>query len=267
MASVVIARTLNDRNNCQFWFSPNGVFFLASDDGLRVQSQAIRPGAVLENSLCRLQVGNAVISGTGNDLKLRIPVEQKRSVGPGLAVYANVLDRAGAASGWQPAAMWSAMVPPPVYPSPFTALVSLCGSNPAWFANFDENPNGPPIRKATMIFNTTPETRNSCVVEYDNTANLFYLLADDGATRIQPGMAPRPNAGRSVQNSQCTLRERGLSRSFANNRLTLGYDVGLNGNYGPRMFIFGKAEDTAGKASQFWPISWIRGQCGSFSPF
>jgi hypothetical protein len=118
-----------------------------------------------------------------------------------------------------------------------------------------------------MIFNPRPETRNSCVVEYDNIADLFYLLADDGATRIQPGLAPRPNAGRSVQNSQCTLRERGLTRALANNRLTLGYDVGLNGNYGPRMFIFGKAEDTAGTASQFWPIGMIRVQCESFSPF
>ncbi len=192
MGSVVITRALRDRNNCQFWFSPNGVFFLAADDGLRIQSQSVAPGAVLENSFCRLQVGNAVISGSGNDLKLRIPVTQKKSVGPGQTVYANILDRSGASSGWQPAALWAALVPPPVYPSPVTTLISLCGSNPAWFANFDQNPNGPAIRKATMIFNPRPETRNSCVVEYDNIADLFYLLADDGATRIQPGLAPGP---------------------------------------------------------------------------
>lgn len=267
MGSVVITRALNDRNNCQFWFSPAGAFFLASDDGLRLKSKSISPGAVLENSFCRLQVGNAVISGSGNDLKLRIPVEQKRSVGPGQTVYANVLDQSGATSGWQPAALWAAMVPPPSYPSPVTTLISFCGADPAWFANFDQDPNGPAIRKATMIFNPRPETRNSCVVEYDNTANLFYLLADDGATRIQPGMAPRPNANRTVRNSQCTLRERGLTRSLTGNRLTLGYDVGLDGNYGPRMFIFGQAEDTTGKASQFWPIGMIRGECALYTPF
>jgi hypothetical protein len=104
------------------------------------------------------------------------------------------------------------------------------------------DPNGwQDLDVVNILINNFLDGRNSCYLAYSRSANVLYLVANDGRTL----MGLPVNGSGSVSNSQCTVNGAGTTASGTGNVLTLAVNLTF-ANYAGNKIVYTAARDLHG---------------------
>jgi hypothetical protein len=140
-----------------------------------------------------------------------------------------------------------------VAPSSGTGLnanLALTYSDPDGFAN---------LTYTYVLINSSLTSQGACYAIYIRTANLIYLLSDDGQTALGP---ITPGAAGTVENSQCTVSGPGSSVSGSGNNLTVTLALVFKSAFSGTKNVYMDAQDAA-SALAGWTNrgTWLRAGC------
>jgi len=125
------------------------------------------------------------------------------------------------------------------------------GTNQPFTATFS-NANGfTNISWAMLLFQSSLTGVNACYVQYNLSANILYLVTDDGAAPLGP---LTPGSAGIVQNSQCLLNGTGTAVSGSGDTLTLTVNLSFSPAFEGPKNVYLSAQDIHGLNNGDWQL-------------
>lgn len=219
---------------------------LHADDGRDVWAKDAGP-AEGENNRCSILKGS-------DQLLRTVPIAFKPSFRGQKNVYARVIDRQGASSGWRFTGTWTAsdeQAPEPVAMKPYLGS----GSRQTFDFEFSDINGSNDIESAEVLIQFGRDIANACSISLDRNAGLLHLIANTGAS--DAGTLKIDTKGDSVQNGQCAVSDAELIPE-SRDALHLGMTVRFDPAFAGRRNIYARVRDQAGLSSPWrWLGSWV----------
>ena len=237
--SILVNGSLAEAGGCYLiYYRSANMLYLANDDGTAWLSPIV-PGSSgsVQNSQCTLQASGSSVSGSGNDLTVRLSLQFRGSFTGSKNVYMEAYD--GKNSGWQQRGVWnipSNAPPAPVSVTPSSGTVS---GQTVTFAFSDSNGYSA-ISSVSILVNGSLASAGGCYLIYYRATNVMYL-ANDAATAWQNPMVLGSSA--SSQNGQCSLQASGSSASGGGNVLTLNLAISFQAAFAGAKNVYMQAYD------------------------
>lgn len=215
-AQVNLHGFLEAENSCYFNYW-NSALFLLNDAGTAFLGPAIpgAPGAVLENNQCRLDVSQATIVRSGNNLTLTVPVTAKVTGLKKHQMY--VQDAGGLSAGWNDHGTWN---PGNVIPTvDSVAPLSYTGTTNTFVYTASDADGFPDLNSFQVVVNDVLSGSGACYLNYLRWQNKLYLMNDAGTQWLGP---ITPGSGDpAIENSKCRVDPGASSASASANTVTL----------------------------------------------
>ena len=209
-------------NACYIVYDRNqGTVQLAWDNVLGSDSKPLSSTAVLQNSQCMVGATSAAFSGLSNILT--VAVTFKGAFSGVKSIYMSAAE-ASSNTGWvQKGAYTVAVGGVPVANS----VVPSAGSGPGQRFSFTISDQGGSgyLKGLEVIFASSFNINNACVLVYDRTANVVSLSYDNpanGSASVAPG------SNTVVSNSQCTLGGANTTLVIGTTSITVTMDLTFN---------------------------------------
>lgn len=203
-----------------------------------------QPG-ILDNGSCSVNAAASSTSASGSTLNLSVALTFYTAFSGDKQVFAEVLDRGGASSGYQQLGSWN--VPPPGTLPP--SVVDLTpnsgnGASQTFTARFSDGNGGGDIVRASILVGASAAA--SCMVEIRPAARQVFLMNDAGTALIGPSIA---GGGGTIENSQCIVNVTGTSVQVVGDMLTVAVPITFKPAFaGPRTVSL-EATDTTNNST------------------
>jgi hypothetical protein len=213
---------------------------------------SISPGSgSLSNNQCTVNGLGFSISSSGNTLTQTFAATFKSAFSGSKAVYLNVSDSGGAASGWYQRGSWT--VPggggsSPVAPTSVSITPSSgTGSSQSFSAQFSDGNGASDIRYTYVLMNSGLTWVGSCGLRYDRTSNVLQIINNQGSG-WQGGISPGSG---TLSNNNCTVSGSGFSVSAAGNTLTQTFPITFSDSFAGAKAVYLVASDMGGNSGSW----------------
>jgi hypothetical protein len=244
---VLINASYTKTNSCWIYFDNAGkLIWLASNDISSWHGAALGSTTTLQNSQCEINGGGVSVTGSGNNLTLKIPILFTTSFAGAKNIYMNATDKGGASSATTARGTWTV---------PATTALGAVAVSPASGSGFSRtfsfvfaDPNGyQSLSGVHILVNASLTRTNACWLYYDAAAKLLWLASNDTSswTNVAAGSAA------TVRNSQCSIDGRGVSISGSGNYLRLNIPLTFSSAFAGTRNIYMQASDKSGTTSSY----------------
>jgi hypothetical protein len=200
--------------------------------------------ATLQNSQCSIAGSGVTVTGSVNNLTIRIAVTFKTSFAGTKNIYMIVNDRSGHQSAWVSRGTWT--VPASATPVPVSASPSSGSGISQTFSFVFSDPYGyQSLAGVHALVNSTYTGTNACWIYYDAVNRSLWLAQDSagGWNSIPVGSTA------TLQNSQCAFTGSGVSATGSGTNLTLKIPLTFKAAFAGAKNVYMDAKDRSGLAS------------------
>jgi hypothetical protein len=216
-------------NACYISYDRNqGTVGLAWDSALGSDTKPLSSATVLKNSQCSIGAASAAFSGLSNIVNVAVTFKGAFSGVKSIYMFAA---EASSNTGWVVKGTYTVAVGGvPVANS----VIPGSGSGPGQRFSFTISDQGGAsyMTGLEVIFGSTSDVNNACVLAYDrttNTVSLSYDNAANGSARLVAGSST------VVSNSQCTLRGANTTLVIGTTSIVVTMDLTFNAAwFGPK---------------------------------
>jgi hypothetical protein len=238
-----------------FYSRSNSLVYFGNDAGaLALGPQILGTAGTLQNSHCSLNVGTSYVSGSGNNLTLRLAFSFQGAIAGTMNVYAVTGSVSGLISGWQTMGTWTAVNPVPSVVS--VTPSSGSGSSQIFSFVFSDPAGYQDLAWQQIIISSVGSPSGGCYIFYSPSNNLVYFGNDAGALALGPQTLGTTGM---LQNSHCSLNVGASSVSGAGNNLTLRLAFGFQGGLTGTLNVYAVTGSVSGLISDWQTI-------GTWSP-
>jgi uncharacterized repeat protein (TIGR01451 family) len=252
---VIIQNGFNPTNSCYVYYAAlSGLIYLASDTpSVFLGPVMIGQPATLQNSQCTFRVGTSSVTYTGNTMQVELDIAFKTPFAGQKTVYAETRDRSNAgANNWVAMGTWTAVGLVNLAPTVDSVTPSVGAGNTGLITVKYSDANGfSDMERLQVLFNSTLNTNNGCLVQYVRGVNLIYLLNDAGTAWIGPAVVG-PTGSAVLQNSRCAVNAGGTVVTASGNSIQVLFPMTFwTPAFNGLKNIYGEASDSGGLSSNW----------------
>jgi uncharacterized repeat protein (TIGR01451 family) len=249
--------TVSSANSCIAYYSRSTNQILLINDAGTAYTPATPGSAVtLSNSNCSINASLAIVTPSGNNLTLNLPM----TFAPGFAGAKSVFMFAlgsGANSGWQSMGTWT--VPLGSAPAPVSVTPGAgSGLSQTFALEYADALGATDLTNVWVWFTSTFNTvtsANSCIAYYVRATNQINLINDAGTAILS---AATPGAAVTLSNSQCSINMAATTVVTSGNNLTVNlpvtFKVGFAGAKGSFMYASGSGANSGWQSMGTWTV-------------
>ena len=211
----------------------------------------LTPGATgfLSNGQCAIDGGGSSVSTAGNTLTLQAALSFGAAFGGAKGQYMLAGNNYGFQSGWQTRGSWTVPGGGHSYPAPTADSLSPNsdgGSRQTFTATYGDPNGSADLFWASLLFNSSLNSTNSCWAVYNPTWNALFLYNDAGTALIGP---VTPGIPGTLQNSQCILDAGASSAAATASGYVVNFALGFKGSFTGQKSAYMTAIDAEGANS------------------
>jgi len=260
VVDVLISSALDGRSACYLAYSvPSSTLFLVNDAGQAGGPFAggvqLGDSSTIQNSQCAVTLVSA--AGTGTTLTLVVSISFKSSFGGNKIVFVAARDPGSGNTGWQPLGVWQAPFSSPVAIT-VTGLspgrvTQSAGQNVQMTLSLSDTNGTGDFGVVNILINQSIDGRKACYLAYSASANLLFLVDDQGdAGGPFAGGMLLNGANTGIQNGQCAVNGSGSSVSYAANTLILTLNITFTSSFNGNRVIYAAGRDRTEKNNTGW---------------
>jgi hypothetical protein len=236
--AMLFAANASVTNACYIVYDRNqGTVQLAWDSALGSDSKPLSSTVVLSNSQCSVGAASAAFSGLSNIITVAITFKGVFSGVKSIYMFAA---EASSNTGWVVKGGYTVVMGGvPVANS----VIPGSGTGPGQRFSFTISDQGGAgfLTGLEVLFASSPNTTNACLLVYDRTANTVSLSYDSPANGAAPLVA---GSNTVVSNSQCTLRGANTTLVIGTTSIVVTMDLTFNAAwFGPKNVYLLAAEN------------------------
>jgi hypothetical protein len=162
-------------------------------------------------------VGSVAVALNGNSLTLQLPMTFTPAYAGAKNVYM-FANNGTVGSGWQTRGSWTVPAPAPTVTADSVTPSSGSGSTQTFALQYSDTAGATDLLTTWVWFNATfSSTGNSCLLYYNRSSNVLYLLSDTGSA----WMPATVGSATTLSNSQCSVNVGSVVVTLNVNSLTL----------------------------------------------
>jgi hypothetical protein len=239
---VIINSVLFPTGGCSIFYSPaNNLVYFGNDAGaLALGPQVLGTTGILQNSHCSLNVGASSVSGSGNNLTLRLAFSFQGGFAGTVEVWAVTGALNGLISGWQTMGTWTAVNPAPSVVS--VSPASGNGTTQTFSLQYSDTGGATNLSSVWVWFTATGAQSNSCMMQFVRSVSTLYLIND----AVTGWITATPGVAGTLQNSQCAINAGNTTISLSGNNMTLNLPVTFASGYAGTQTLYMWAGNAGG---------------------
>jgi hypothetical protein len=255
VADVLVNGALDGTHACYIAVLPSGpssgTVLLVDDAGHAggpFQTLALPGIGTAQNSQCSLSGTGGSIWGTGNTLRVTLPITFKSAFAGNKVIYLSAGDGSGVNSGWH--AMGTCAVAGSVFSGPSVGGVTPgSGTGAGTFVFTFNDLNGwQDLGIVNILINNALDGTNACFLAYSRQYNALYLVNDNGTGLVSGALT----------NSQCSVTTSGSYAVGSGNTLTLTLNISFTATFAGNRIVYMAARSNGDVLNSGWQAVGVR---------